>query len=227
MDNRQRNGTRLLGPGLRTYRKLIKLSALTATIVGLFLTTATPSLALTPSVSDLWDSAQPVTPLNPLTDLTSKANLPKADNTPTVQAPVTDQPTPEISVQITAAEYVPPPPPAPVTNIRVGGYVPAGSNSFPYGYCTWYVAQKRTVSWGGNAGQWYSDAQSAGRPVGKTPQVGAIMVTNESYYGHVAYVESVNADGSFTVSEMNYAGWGVVDYRTVSPGSVPLIGFIY
>jgi hypothetical protein len=26
---------------------------------------------------------------------------------------------------------------------------------------------------------------------------------------------------------MNYVGWGVVDLRTVRPGSVPLIGFIY
>lgn len=29
-------------------------------------------------------------------------------------------------------------------------------------------------------------------------------------YGHVGYVESVNADGSITVSEMNYAGWNRV-----------------
>jgi len=43
----------------------------------------------------------------------------------------------------------------------------------------------------------------------------------------VAYVESVNGDGSWTVSEMNFRGWGIVDMRTIKPGGVPLIGFIY
>ena len=37
-----------------------------------------------------------------------------------------------------------------------------------------------------------------------------------------------NADGSFTVSEMNYAGWGRVDYRTIkSTAGLDLLGFIY
>jgi surface antigen len=52
------------------------------------------------------------------------------------------------------------------------------------------------------------------------------MVTWESWWGHVAYVESV--DGScWTVSEMNYKGFGIVDYRHICPGQVPLIGFVY
>jgi surface antigen len=43
-------------------------------------------------------------------------------------------------------------------------------------------------------------------------------------YGHVAVVESVNADGSIVVSEMNYAGWNVVSSRTVTnPGSYNFI----
>lgn len=227
MDKSYQNGTRLLRPRLSTYRKLIKLSALTITFVGLVFTNATPSLALTSSVSDLLDSAQPVAPVSPLIGLTAKANLPKADNTPAPKATDAARPAPEISAEITAAEYVPPAPPAPVTNIRVGGYVSAGSNNFPYGYCTYYVAQKRAVNWGGNAREWYGNAQATGHTVGSAPRVGAIMVTSESYYGHVAYVESVNPNGSFTVSEMNYAGWEVVNYRTISAGSVPLIGFIY
>jgi surface antigen len=59
--------------------------------------------------------------------------------------------------------------------------------------------------------------------------VGAVMVTWESYfYGHVAYVEKVNADGSFVVSEMNYKGFGEVDFRTVTPkDKIQVIGFIY
>ena len=103
----------------------------------------------------------------------------------------------------------------------------ASSGQFPYGYCTWYVAQRRHVTWTGNAYEWWPNARAQGRPEGQTPKVGAIMVTWESSYGHVAYVEQVNSDGSWVVSEMNFVAWGVVDHRTIRPGQVPLIGFIY
>ena len=105
--------------------------------------------------------------------------------------------------------------------------VGAVADKFPYGQCTWYVASRRPIPWSGNAGDWFAAAQNLGWPTGMTPQPGAIMVTWESWYGHVAYVESVNADGSWVVSEMNYKGWGQVDERTIKPGSLPLIGFIY
>lgn len=107
------------------------------------------------------------------------------------------------------------------------GKVGAVADNFPYGQCTWYVASLRPIPWSGNAGDWFGAAQSLGWPTGQIPQPGAIMVTWESWYGHVAYVESVNPDGSWVVSEMNYAGWGEVDHRTIKPGSLPLIGFIY
>ncbi len=103
----------------------------------------------------------------------------------------------------------------------------AGPNRFPWGYCTWYVASRRYIPWNGNAWQWYRNSQAYGRSVGKTPVAGAVMVTWESSVGHVAYVERVNGDGSFTVSEMNYAGYGRVSSRTITTGRVPLIGFIY
>jgi surface antigen len=46
--------------------------------------------------------------------------------------------------------------------------------------------------------------------------------------GHVAYVEAVNVDGSFVVSEMNFnGGWGRVSSRTVVPGTIYIVGFIY
>lgn len=111
------------------------------------------------------------------------------------------------------------------TGLASGAYG-GGSNRFPWGYCTWWVSHKRSVPWSGNAWQWYGNAQAYGRPVGRTPVAGAIMVTWESGWGHVAYVESASG-GSFTVSEMNYAGYGVVSSRTVTTSSVPLIGFIY
>lgn len=130
-----------------------------------------------------------------------------------------------------------PPPPAPeqptarVATARSSvpsyvSYSSGGSNRFPWGYCTWWVAHKRNVPWSGNAWQWYGNAIAYGRPVGGTPVPGAIMVTWESGWGHVAYVESVSG-GSFTVSEMNYAGYGIVSTRTITTSSVPLIGFIY
>lgn len=102
----------------------------------------------------------------------------------------------------------------------------SGPNHFPWGWCTWYAASRRYVPWSGDAHDWYYNAQAYGRPVGKTPVAGAIMVTWESGWGHVAYVESVSGS-TFTVSEMNYAGWGRISSRTLTTSQVPLIGFIY
>lgn len=102
-----------------------------------------------------------------------------------------------------------------------------GPNRFAYGYCTWYVANRRYIPWLGNAIEWWGNASAAGYAEGQTPMVGAVMVTRESGYGHVAYVESVNGDGSWTVSEMNYAGWNVISSRTLRPGQAPVVGFIY
>jgi len=97
---------------------------------------------------------------------------------------------------------------------------------FPYGYCTWYVAQKRYVPWGGNASSWLANAKASGKATGSTPRPGAIVVTRESRWGHVALVEKVSGS-SFTVSEMNYAGFGKKDFRTISTNSSVVRGFIY
>ena len=53
------------------------------------------------------------------------------------------------------------------------------------------------------------------------------MVSRESGYGHVAYVEAVNPDGSWRVSEMNFAGWNLVSGRTIHFGQVPRAGLSY
>jgi surface antigen/LysM repeat protein len=98
---------------------------------------------------------------------------------------------------------------------------------FPYGWCTWYVSQKRYVPWGGNAGTWLYNAKSLGYKTGRSPRPGAIMVTTENrYYGHVALVEKVNGD-TITVSEMNYVRWGKMSRRTLSASSRAIKGFIY
>jgi surface antigen len=98
---------------------------------------------------------------------------------------------------------------------------------FPWGQCTYYVSTRRNVPWNGDAWTWFSNARAYGRPEGKVPVQGAIAVMWGSWYGHVAYVERVNPDGSFVVSEMNVKGVGVRDERTMTVTSIPLIGFIY
>ena len=106
---------------------------------------------------------------------------------------------------------------------------PYPATGFPAGWCTWYVATKRNVTWRGDAGYWYANASAQGYPVGPTPKAGAIMVTWESWAGHVAYVEAVNPDGSWVVTEMNYVGFGVISQRTIKPGQLGsrLVGVIY
>jgi len=79
---------------------------------------------------------------------------------------------------------------------------------------------------GGNAASIAAVAKAAGYSTGRTPRVGAIMVSSESWWGHVAIVENVSG-GSFTVSEMNYAGFGKRDTRAIDTGSRIVKGFIY
>jgi hypothetical protein len=124
----------------------------------------------------------------------------------------------------------------PTVSFHVGGYVILGpgarvpvaaGNNFAFGNCTYYVYNRRQVTWQGDAWAWYGNAQRRGFATGPAPRPGSIMVTWESGYGHVAYVESVNADGSWVVSEMNFVAFNTVDRRLIRPGGVPLIGFIY
>ena len=129
---------------------------------------------------------------------------------------------------------------APQGSLNPAAFVPAtagipevppshGGDSFPYGECTYYVATRRNISWDGNAGEWWQNARSS-RPEGEFPVAGAVVVfegPGYSYDGHVAFVDSVNANGSFVISEMNYDGWGRIDQRTVQAGDPSIVGFIY
>ena len=107
---------------------------------------------------------------------------------------------------------------------------PTGSDGFPWGQCTWYVASRRDVTWAGNAWLWYAAAAGI-RPEGRVAVQGAIAVFHLGWAGHVAYVEHVNPDGSFVVSEMNFygtgGGWGRVDRRTIAANDWTITGFIY
>lgn len=116
-----------------------------------------------------------------------------------------------------------------------------GYNGYDYGWCTWYVSNRRTEIGRpvpanlGNAYSWYYLAQRAGLPTGLTPAPGAVAVNQSG--NHVSVVEVVNPDGSFWVSEMNShgqvsienptptGGWGVRDYKLYT--SVGNLKFIY
>lgn len=116
-----------------------------------------------------------------------------------------------------------------------GGYAAIyGGNGYDYGYCTWWAATRRAQSGRpvpsnlGNASTWKILAQRAGLSVGSAPQAGAVIWTPpRDYYGHVGYVESVNADGSVNVSEMNTVGWGRVSNKTLSAEQAAGYSYIY
>ena len=99
------------------------------------------------------------------------------------------------------------------------------SHQFPWGQCTWYVAQKRYIPFSGNAKQWLANAQKYGFQTGKEPRVGAIVATNETWYGHVAYVEMIQGD-TITISEMSL-GRGKIGYRTLNKNDRRIRGYIY
>lgn len=115
-----------------------------------------------------------------------------------------------------------------VTVIPIPKPLQSSKTRFPYGYCTYYVSTKVDVQWSGNAGAWLAHAQNDGYTTGKEPAPGAILVTNEGSVGHVALTESINdSDRTFTVSEMNYEGLGIISRRTLSFDDGHIKGFIY
>ncbi|MDO4612241.1 MAG: CHAP domain-containing protein, partial [Candidatus Saccharibacteria bacterium] len=91
-------------------------------------------------------------------------------------------------------------------NVVELGYYRGLGGPYAAGWCTqwaWYKRQDLPSNLG-NANTWATRARAAGYPVSRTPAAGAIFQTTAGRYGHVGYVESVNADGSVVVTEMNY-----------------------
>ncbi|MDO7883430.1 CHAP domain-containing protein [Salinibacterium soli] len=75
--------------------------------------------------------------------------------------------------------------------------------------------------YGGNGGQWQYNWEALGRTVSNVPIPGAVAYTGGN---HVAYVKSVNADGTVTLEEYNYVP-GMYSQRTIPASSV--VSFLY
>lgn len=131
--------------------------------------------------------------------------------------------------------YRPPAPVAPALNY----YYFAGSsnsNGYAYGNCTWYAYERRVQlslpvggNWG-NANTWAIYAAASGYQVDNTPAAGAVMVDTNGWFGHVAIVESVEANGDIIISEMNnyaYGGWNRVNNRTISAGQASAYRYVH
>lgn len=97
----------------------------------------------------------------------------------------------------------------------------SGANAYPWGQCTYYVATIYNIpgDWG-NADTWFPSAQASGFATTGVPTAGAVVVWGSgggySVFGHVAVVQSVQSRTSFTVTEMNFFGVGIVDSRQVT-----------
>ncbi|EKU48975.1 CHAP domain-containing protein [Staphylococcus massiliensis] len=107
----------------------------------------------------------------------------------------------------------------------------SNANLYTAGQCTWYVFDRvgGTIStfWG-NANNWDTAAAQEGYQVNNNPTPGSIMQSNNGPFGHVAYVEHVNYDGSITVSEMNYAaGPFATSTRTIPAGQAASYNYIH
>jgi len=133
-----------------------------------------------------------------------------------------------VAAPVTAISTAPHPAPA----APLFSWVPPGGfpDRFPYGQCTWWAAYNRRVTWSGNADDWLANAAVQGLRTEAMPSTGAIAVYRpgapyDPDYGHVAVVIGTGP-GSYTVSEMNFIGWGRVSTRTALWPDPNIEGFI-
>ena len=104
-------------------------------------------------------------------------------------------------------------------------------NAYELGNCTWYVYNRfAQIGIGiypylGNANQWVDSGQAQGYEISTIPKPGSAVVFMNGVagaspiYGHVGFCEYVNSDGSFLMSEMNFAGLYLTTWRTLTPQS--------
>lgn len=124
------------------------------------------------------------------------------------------------------------------TNLVPQGFDPNhatgdAGNAYPFSECTWWAYTRRIQlglpvgSHFGNGAQWGASARALGYWVDNTARhVGDIMVFapgqngSDSWYGHVAIIEKINADGSVVTSESGASYAGKTFSRTFSAADV-------
>ena len=113
-----------------------------------------------------------------------------------------------------------------------GSYNNWETGGYAYRNCTDWVAYrigkvdgKYVPSGLGNANSWDNRASIYGISTGSEPRAGAAAVSNVGYYGHVMYVESVNANGSIVISEYNGNGMGKYSLKTISASGLVFVYF--
>lgn len=115
----------------------------------------------------------------------------------------------------------------------IGGYV---CECVSYAGWKAYEAFGKVIAWG-NAYSWDDRARAYGYRVDHEPEADSIGQIDGGAYGHVFWVESVNADGSINVTEYNnayatklYSGsfhYGDFGARTISAGEVWQYNYIH
>lgn len=112
-------------------------------------------------------------------------------------------------------------------------------NTYPIGQCTWYVYNRLVeagsphYNWLGNGQDWVRGLVARGWTFSDKPVAGSVVSVAGGFgytlpqYGHVAYVEYVNEDGTFLISECNVSGiqnkihWAVWTNQTYFTFAIP------
>lgn len=121
------------------------------------------------------------------------------------------------------------------TGVMIDGNLFFAGDEYAPGNCTYWVYMRRMQvgkpipnTWG-DAATWAPRAAAGGYSVDHTPSPDAIMQTPNAArgLGHVAFVESVDQNGTWHISEMNVYGLYIVDDRAMPPSSATAYNFIH
>lgn len=139
--------------------------------------------------------------------------------------------------------------PTPTDTVMVGSAVavtlvedrqlPDGVRDYKNGQCTDFVAHYIHDKYGNtayffpgrkdprNGRDFRRHHLALGGKEGTEPVLDAVVQTTESRYGHVAVVTALHVDGSFTVTEQNYEGRGVIGTRVLQRSDPKIVTFLY
>ncbi len=108
----------------------------------------------------------------------------------------------------------------------------SGANGTLEGECAWYATGRAkeflasinsSETWTGYTdGGKFCDLDDAQKfNMGSTPKAGSLVSWTRGQYGHVAFVESVNADGTFNITEagISFGQWGKSARSVINSGS--------